>query len=183
MADVDVSIGASFDGAAAFAFLPPDARPDWARDLPREGDTPDMTSTLGSILDRAGIGTAGIRDLDAQIQVPILTGAQRQGDVIIIPRPNMAAATTPVPAEGVAVVRGEAGGNTHRLQNWDGTVYFDAIPDGGQTGLRLGVLTVPDGASAYLCHEEEHGANGIGAGTYLLAGQREFAGEWQRVAD
>jgi hypothetical protein len=137
---------------------------------------------LRTVLDRAGVGTLGV--LDSEIDVPILTGAQRQGDVIVLNRPNRAPATTPIPASGVQVVRAEASSNTHTLHSWDGACFFD--PDttgGGETGLTLGTLTVPAGASAYLVHTEEHGANGIGPGTYELRRQREFAGEWRRVAD
>lgn len=141
-----------------------------------------VTTTLGSILDRAGIGTLGV--LDTQIDIPILTGAQRQGDVIVLPRPNKQAATSPVPAAGVQVVRAEASANTHSLMSWDGPgCFYDTDPTGGDSGLVLGTLTVPDGASAFLLHTEEHGANGIGPGTYEIRRQREFAGEWRQVAD
>jgi hypothetical protein len=136
---------------------------------------------LRTVLDRAGVGTLGV--LDSEIDVPILTGAQRQGDVIVLNRPNRAPAATPIPASGVQVVRAEASSNTHTLHSWDGSCFFDADPTGGETGLTLGTLTVPEGASAYLVHTEEHGANGIGPGTYELRRQREFAGEWRRVAD
>ncbi|HZG89515.1 MAG TPA: hypothetical protein VEZ42_04810 [Pseudonocardia sp.] len=138
-------------------------------------------ATLRTVLDRAGVGTLGV--LDSEITVPILTGAQRQGDVIVLARPDRVPATTPLPADGVAVVLAEASTNTHTLHSWDGTCFFDADPTGGDTGLTLGTLTVPAGASAYLVHSEEHGANGIGPGTYELRRQREFAGEWRRVAD
>lgn len=140
-------------------------------------------TALGNILDRAGIGSLGV--LDTQVDVPVLAGAQRQGDVLVLPRPNKATATTPIPAAGITVVTAEtATANRHVLHSWDGPVsYFDADPTGGDTGLTLGVLTVPDGASAYLVHTEEHGANGIGPGTYEIRRQREFAGEWRRVAD
>ena len=144
--------------------------------------TNPTTTTLGQILDRAGIGTLGV--LDAQIEVPVLSGMQRQGDVLVAPRPNKPAATTPIPATGVTVVRAETStANTHVVMSWDGRCFFDADPTGGDSGLVLGVLTVPPGASAYLVHTEEHGANGVGPGTYELRRQREFAGEWRRVAD
>jgi hypothetical protein len=45
------------------------------------------------------------------------------------------------------------------------------------------VLDVPEGAVAYLIHTDEHGANGIGPGTYRLTGKREQADEIRRVAD
>lgn len=32
-------------------------------------------------------------------------------------------------------------------------------------------------------HAEGHGANAFGPGTYELRGQREWAGQWRRVAD
>lgn len=146
-----------------------------------------MSSTLGSILDRAGIDTLGV--LDAQVDVPVLTGrAQAQGDLIILPRPNKAAAGTPIPAAGALVVRAESsGGNTHSLHSWDGPGCFWDVRGGGETGgnvrLVLGVLTVPDGATAYLVHTEEHGANAFGPGTYEIRRQREQADEIRLVAD
>lgn len=136
---------------------------------------------LRYVLDHAGVGTLGV--LDSEIDVPVLTGAQRQGDVIVLPRPQHQPARGPIPAAGVQVVRAEASTNTHTLHSWDGICYFEPDPTGGDTGLTLGTLTVPDGCSAYLVHTEEHGANGIGPGTYELRRQREFAGEWRRVAD
>lgn len=140
-------------------------------------------TTLGNILDRAGVDALGV--LDAQIDVPILTGcAQAQGDLIVLPRPNKAAATTPIPGAGVLVVRAESSGaNTHSLHSWDGPgCYFDPA-DGGRSGLVLGVLTVPDDATAFLIHTEEHGANAFGPGTYEIRRQREQADIIRVVAD
>lgn len=142
-----------------------------------------VKSTLGTILDRAGVDTLGV--LDAQIDVPVLTGlAQAQGDLIILPRPNKQAATTAIPAAGVMVVRAESsGGNTHSLHSWDGPGCFYDPRESGDSGLVLGVLTVPDGATAYLVHTEEHGANAFGPGTYEVRRQREQADEIRMVAD
>lgn len=87
---------------------------------------------------------------------------------------------TLVPAEGVAVVRGEAGGNTHLLVA-DGPVLWS--PARGRTGgTALGLLTVPAGAVAYLLHPE-HGANAMGPGSYLLRRQRQQADQVRVVAD
>jgi hypothetical protein len=138
-------------------------------------------ANLRTVLDRAGVGALGV--LDSEIDVPVLTGAQRQGDVIVLNRPQRTPATTPLPASGLQVVKAEASSNTHTLHSWDGTCFFDSDPSRRETELTLGTLTVPEGASAYLVHTEEHGANGIGPGTYELRRQREFAGEWRRVAD
>ncbi|MGD9749704.1 MAG: hypothetical protein AB7W59_01795 [Acidimicrobiia bacterium] len=141
-----------------------------------------MTITLGDILDRAGVGTLGV--LDSEIEVPILAGVvQRQGDVLVLPRPGKRASTA-IPAAGVTVVRAETStANTHTLLSWDGSCLFDVDRTGGDSGLVLGVLTVPAGASAYLVHSEEHGANGIGPGSYELRRQREQADEIRMVAD
>lgn len=138
---------------------------------------------LADILTRAGVDTLGV--LDAQVDVPVLTGvAQRQGDLLILPRPNKPAATTPIPAAGVTVVAAETStGNTHSLHSLDGPASYYETRDPGPAGLILGVLTVPDCATAYLVHSEEHGANAFGPGTYEVRRQREFAGEWRTVAD
>lgn len=122
----------------------------------------------------------------ADIEVPVLTGAQRQGDVLIIPRAPIGAAErtlmTAVPREGIAVVRGEATGNTHLLDAVEGTVLWGASPS-TVGDLVLGVLHVEPDSAAHLLHTDEHGCNGIGPGTYVLHGKREMAEEIRRVAD
>lgn len=123
----------------------------------------------------------------ADIEVLVLTGPQRQGDVGIFPRPKLGKAEfdrmTPVPPEGVAVVRGEATGNTHvLLADVDSTVLW-APHVGREGGVTLGVLAVAEGSTAFLVHTDEHGVNAIGPGTYVLHGKREQAAEIRRVAD
>lgn len=108
--------------------------------------------------------------LDRQMTIPILTGLQAQGDVMVVPRPALTAATRAVPRRGVPVVRGEFGGNTHTLLA-EGDVAFDAAPT--DDGLDIGVLTVAEDATAYLAHPE-HAYSGIGPGTYVLRRQREL---------
>lgn len=138
-------------------------------------------NTHAAILNRADITPPD--ELLAGIEVPVLTGPQRQGDVGVWPRPKLGKAEhdamRPVPAEGVAVVRGEATGNTHLLMA-DGAVRWS--PATGDE-LTLGVLDVPADATAWLIHTDEHGVNGIGPGTYRLTGKREQAAEVRRVAD
>jgi len=119
--------------------------------------------------------------LDRDATVPVSAGLQRQGDIIVIPtamtrRPG-AAATALVPRAGVPVVRGEAGGNTHLLLA-DGPVRYGAAP----ADLTLGLLTVEEGATAYLAHPE-HGYAGIAPGTYVVRRQREQADEIRMVQD
>lgn len=122
--------------------------------------------------------------LQADAEIPILRGIQRQGDVIVIPmRAAKVAGQAPVPADGVPVVRGEAGGNTHLLVAgtpeiailWASRQATAANPD-------LGTLTVPAGGTAYLMHPE-HGAQGIAPGDYILRRQVEAAEQARLVAD
>lgn len=120
---------------------------------------------------------------DRQADIPVLTGLQAQGDVIVLPSAGSRAAVTPVPQQGVAVVRGENGGHTHLLLA-AGTVTWDPSATAGTnpSDLDLGTLTVAEGATAYLAHPE-HAYSGIGAGTYVLRRQREQADVTRFVAD
>jgi hypothetical protein len=138
-----------------------------------------MNTTLADLIDRHGIDVDP--HLDRQVSVPVNTGLQRQGDVIVIPTPRAREATTPVPQTGLPVVRGEAGGNTHALVA-DGPGVRCDLRDAGVRSLLLGTLTVPEGAVAYLAHPE-HAYTGIGPGTYEIRRQREQADEIRVVAD
>ena len=112
-----------------------------------------------------------------ELEIPVLGGPQRQGDVLIVPA---APRDGGVPiGKGVEVVRSEAGSNTHCLHG-DGAWLPNPA---AATDLVQGHLSVPEGGECYLIHSEEHGAMGIAPGSYNLLRQREFAGEWRRVAD
>lgn len=136
-----------------------------------------QTTTYAKVLARHGVEIPP--HLEAQAAVPILTGAQRQGDIIVLPTAPGADAGTLVPADGIAVVRGEAGGNTHLLVA-DGPVCWRATAGGD--AAELGTVTIPDGAAGYLLHPE-HGAQGIAPGTYRIRRQREQADLERLVAD
>lgn len=124
-------------------------------------------------------GVQVITDQDFDLEIPVLDGPQRQGDVLI--RPTDVHATTAVPAAGTPVVRGENGGNSHEIQAADGPVFCDTFtPSPGQ--LRVATLTVPEGSTAYLVHPE-HGFMGIAPGNYEIRRQREMADEIRMVAD
>ena len=132
-------------------------------------------------------------ELTAQLEVAAMDAVvefsahtlQRQGDVLALKQPGLAAAVQAVPAGGIAVVSSEAmNGNTHMLHAYAGDVFFDADP----TPLRderviYGTLTVAAGASAVLIHTGEHPALGFTEGTYCIRGQVEGAVEIHRVAD
>lgn len=135
--------------------------------------------TLSTLIDRHGVD---VHDhLDRNELVPVSTGFQAQGDVIVVPtRPSIKPGDT-VPADGVPVVRGENGGNTHLLLA-DGPVVWCPVLHAGETDLELGELRVPDGATAWFAHPE-HGYLGIAPGAYVVRRQREQADEIRRVAD
>jgi hypothetical protein len=136
-----------------------------------------MITTLADA--EAVFGTAHLDHLDRAAEIPVVTTSACQGDVSIL-RVTTGAAVTPVPADGVAVVRGEDGGHTHALFG-DGPVSWDAAePVPGS--LVLGTLTVPEGSHALLSHPE-HGGLLVAPGTYRVGRQREFGGEWRLVAD
>lgn len=115
--------------------------------------------------------------LDRDSEVPTVSSAACQGDVSIFRTDDDDPAVTVMPAKGVIVVRSEASQNTHSIHP-NGEVFFDYR----ENGLLLGVLTVAEGSTALVSHQE-HGALEIMPGTYRIGRQREFAGEWRMVAD
>lgn len=137
--------------------------------------------TINQLIDTHGVDIDP--HLDRQATVPVLDGLQFQGDVAVIPAALLAEAETvmtAVPAAGIPVVQGEVGGNTHLLLA-DGPVFFGQ-PTRRSGPLALGVLSVPDGSTAFLAHPE-HGYSGIGPGSYVLRRQREQAEETRLVQD
>jgi hypothetical protein len=124
-------------------------------------------------------GVTVVTEQDFDLDIPVLSGIQRQGDVLILP--DKVTAKTAVPTVGTPVVRGESGGNTHAIYAADGPVFcdtFTATP--GE--LRVATLSVPEGSTAYLGHPE-HGYQGIAPGDYEIRRQREMAEEMRMVAD
>ena len=118
--------------------------------------------TISQLVDTHGVDVDPHLERDAL--VPVSAGLQRQGDVIVIPAAIVRAgseATTLVPRDGVPVVRGEAGGNTHLLLA-DGPVRWDTAP----RDLTLGVLTVEAGAVAFeeFLAGDNHREDGLVAG-------------------
>lgn len=137
---------------------------------------------LADILARASLSDIGV--LDKEVDIPVLTGVpQTQGDLMVRYTPRVKPAKRALPKAGAVVVRAENGSNTHTLHTWDGPESYWEERTSTSNSIQVGVLTVPDGGSAYLVHSEEHGANGIGPGTYTITRQREWANEWRTVAD
>lgn len=130
------------------------------------------------MIEATGVDVVTATDI-ADVEIPVLGGVQRQGDVIVIPAKVQA--TTAVPAAGTPVVRGESGGNTHAIYAADCPVFCD-VNSGSARDLRVALLSVPEGSHAYLGHPE-HGYMGIAPGNYEIRRQREMAEEIRMVAD
>ncbi|MBF6368380.1 hypothetical protein IU469_22040 [Nocardia puris] len=134
-------------------------------------------TTLRELVAHTGIPVHDYLDHDAE--VPRISRAAAQGDVLIL-RVTTQPAITPMPRT-VVVVASEASSNTHTLHP-SGDCYFDPHTATSPGDVLLGRLTVPDGSSALLSHQE-HGGIEIAPGTYEVKRQREFQGEWSYVHD
>lgn len=143
-----------------------------------------MAITNEVVLTRHGVDTSGLELPD--LEVPILSASQRQGDVLIrkVPTRKLLLAEIIGP-EGVVVVRADtATANTHTLFALSGTCRWAPNPAATDPiELVEGWLEVGADAEAVLIHTEEHNVVGIGPGTYEIRRQREFDENWQRVFD
>lgn len=136
-----------------------------------------MSHTNTSVLTRFGVADLALEF--PELEVPVIAGSQCQGDVMLL-KVTTEHGGKPI-GRGVEVVRSEVGGNTHTLHGdglWEPNARRGSVED-----LVQGWVTVPADGEAFLIHSEEHSALGIGPGTYEVRTQREFAGEWQAVAD
>jgi hypothetical protein len=126
--------------------------------------------TYATALARSGVSVPD--HLVADAVVPVLTGPQAQGDLMVVPvaSPPGGLDWQTVPDAGVQVIHGEATGNTHWLHRGLGSPSVRWTFD--QAGVRLGFLDVAPGNTAMLIHTDEHGANGIGPGTYAIHRKR-----------
>lgn len=122
--------------------------------------------------------------LEAQAEVPVVSGLWRQGDIYMRPEPDLAPKGAGVAAVGVKVVQGDADRNSHILDcpggRWHPGTYKDATAD-------YGVVFVPAGAVAYVTHTGEHGSVGLAGGdtgtTWRLWSQLSYEQELRRAAD
>lgn len=107
-----------------------------------------------------------LEHLDRAAEVPVITSAAAQGDVLVV-RVNRRPATTPMPSCLVAVAS-EISSNTHTLHPV-GTAYFDP----GADEQLLGIMTIEPGAEVFLSHQE-HGGLLFREGTYEVRRQAEL---------
>ena len=144
------------------------------------------TATFATLKERFAETTEFVGDFAADLDIPVLTGPQCQGDVSICPlhlygsKPRFGE-THPVNRTGVEVIRGGAMNNAHTLRTIDASVTWKPVAFSSE-GVALGLLTVPDGAQCFLEHVE-HGYNAIGAGSFVIGRQREQADVVRMVED
>jgi hypothetical protein len=136
------------------------------------------TATLGQLIDKYGFD---VHDhLDRDLEIPVHSGLQAQGDLFIIPAgPSRDSRQgTAVPPDGIVVIEAVGVGHEHRLfAGTPGTALFTLAGDHGQD---IGLLQCTE--AAYIAHPE-HAYAGIAPGTYTLRRQREQADEERFVAD
>ncbi len=131
--------------------------------------------TLADLTARTGLDV--LAHLEREVTVPVVAGLQAQGDLIVVPLALLGDDVTvpprapwqTVPAGGVELLRGVAGGNPHTLVADPGTCRW-TWRAGDRQGLALGVLDARE--VAYLIHPE-HGGTGIAPGRYAVRRQRE----------
>lgn len=142
-----------------------------------------MTMTLTDIETLAGRECYGhVREMLADVDVPVLSGPQPQGDLLAVPTDrHHDDSAVDVPRAGVDIIEAVNGGHAHTLIAPDGgaTVQVRRPTEADDLVLAVIECTRP----VYLLHAE-HGATGLAAGRWEIRGQREFdAAEARRVAD
>nr|BFE38054.1 hypothetical protein GCM10010200_103050 [Actinomadura rugatobispora] len=132
-------------------------------------------TTLSDLTRRTGLDV--LDHLEREAAVPVVDGLQAQGDLIVIPFAMVEDAVRlpdpkrwrRVPAAGVELLRGAAGGNAHTLVadpgacTWTTDLY-------DREALALGAFRATE--VVYLLHPE-HGGSGVAPGTYVVRRQRE----------
>lgn len=145
-------------------------------------------ATLQALAERFGYEDLAVAF--PEIDIPVLTSTQRQGDILVLPHqlPARWPRTGPTSLDGgVVIARSEVSSHTHALYG-DGQVFLidDMSPQRARWWQRsenaLAWLNVPFGGEAFLMHSDEHGALGVGPGTYLILRQQEFYSDWYWAA-
>lgn len=166
-------------------------------------------ATLQALAERFGCDdlAAAFPELD----IPVLAGPQRQGDLLVLPStlPARWPHTGPVLLDGgVVIAWSEVSDHTHALYGDGQALLIDGMspqrarwwrtaknvgafltgsadedtPNRPKTWQSiknaLAWLNVPSGGEAFLMHSDEHGALGIGPGTYLILRQQEYQDVW-----
>ncbi|MCK0517906.1 hypothetical protein [Williamsia sp. DF01-3] len=136
-----------------------------------------MTLTLSESVEITGKSVFDY--LDHEAEVPQVDRVAAQGDVLLLRVTTQPAETAM--AKTVVAVASEASANTHTLHP-NGPCFWEPHTARDAGDVLLGKLTVPDGSTALVSHQE-HGNLEVLPGTYEVRRQREFAGEWAYVAD
>lgn len=138
-------------------------------------------ATLQQLADRFGYAELGAAF--GEIDIPVLTGMQRQGDILILPRDAALLDERKFYAiEGLPLFDLVSDDQHSHTLHGAGWVHFFDDPDQAPAPNSVAWLIVPNGAEAYLMHSAEHGALGIGPGHYEIRSQMEYFGVYQWVS-
>ncbi len=119
-------------------------------------------------------------DAEARHEAPALTGLQRQGDLLLIPvdllpaghparrRALQLLAAVHLDDHPLTLLESE---HAHQLTGRAGATWAPAVGTSDQTGASLGVLELPDGATAWLEHTGHHAPLAVGPGRYVVRRQ------------
>lgn len=154
-------------------------------------------TTLSELAERFGYFDLGVALLE--VEIPVLTGLQRQGDILVVPwQPTEQPSDDWLEKLDGVEVTFAITGHTHTLHGEGQWFGWETSDDGLRWLARQfhadnlvddlnflhGVLRVPSGGAAYLMHSDEHGALGIGPGWYQVRGQLQYAEQsWTDVED
>lgn len=134
-------------------------------------------NTLDSLKTKFPVGDLG--HLLDDVEIPVLTGPQAQGDVSWYPtRPGQVAGLIPIPTEGLVILEGR-NGHPHTLFAIGGCFF---APNTDRRAVSLGTAVIEKDATLIVGHNE-HGYSAVGAGQYLFNGAREQASEIRRLSD
>ncbi|HNP56466.1 MAG TPA: hypothetical protein PK331_04705 [Gordonia sp. (in: high G+C Gram-positive bacteria)] len=133
-----------------------------------------MPKTIADMVELTGKRV--LEHLDRDAEIPLVTVAGAQGDVLVVRVDDEEPATQAMPST-VVLVESEVSPNTHSLHP-NGPAFWraddrDEFSDEFFDGLLVGVLTVPAGSEVFLSHEE-HGGLLVGEGTFAFRRQGEF---------
>jgi hypothetical protein len=99
--------------------------------------------------------------------ISVLTAAQRQGDLLVVPAGVRASRPVRVGSEGITIVKGE---HDHTLLA-EGDVTWQQFHNRAH---QVGCFIVEPGSVAYLFHDDHHRPLAFGPGSYVCRRQREL---------
>lgn len=135
-------------------------------------------NTIAALKSKFPVGN--LDHLLEDIEIPVLTGANAQGDLSWYPDLSSKATNfQPIPSGGEIILSGN-NGHPHTLFSMSGECLLSRNPSAQEQ--QLGTVVVPEGGLLLVGHNE-HGYHIIGEGTYIFNRSREMRDEIILLAD